>query len=286
MTILVTTPGGSVGRHVVAALRERPDVRYLAHSERTAASLRDVAGEVVRADATDAGAVRRAVDGVERLYLAHPFEQRQLEAETTVGLAALEAGVRRIVKLSGRAFPGGGSTVIGVNDAIVERLRAVGVPELSVLRPDRFLQNFLLKAEEIAGGALSGPLGDSARGLVDARDIADVAVAELLAERPVGGELEISGPEALTMAQTAERFARALGREVRYVDVPPDEWRAEMERSGFTGWLLDGYADLYDHYRAEGVSGLGDAVQRVLGRPPRSIDDFATELLAPAVAAA
>ncbi|MFD9904329.1 NmrA family NAD(P)-binding protein [Streptomyces sp. NPDC059063] len=284
MTVLVTTPNGAVGRHVAAALRDRDDVRFLVRSEAGAAALGAVRGEVVRGDATVAADVRRAVAGVDRLYLAHPFAADQVAAETGLALAAVDAGVRRVVKLGARAFAGAGivpDAVTGAHEAVAERLRAAGVPELTVLRPDRFLQNFLASAATIARGTLADPAGPAgSRGYVDVRDIAEVAVAELLAERPVGGDIDLSGPESLTLPRLADRFGAALGRPVAYVDVPLDDaWRAGLAERGVPPQVVAGLHDLYANYRAEGVAGLGDGVRRVLGRAPRSAADFAREVL-------
>ncbi|WP_234025152.1 NAD(P)H-binding protein [Streptomyces sp. MspMP-M5] len=282
----MTTPRGVVGRHVTEALRDRSDVRFLVRSAASAAALEGVVrGEVLRGDATNAEDVRRAVAGVDRLFLAHPFAEDQIAAETTLGVAAAEAGVRRIVKLGARRFDGGlvPDAVTGNHDIITDRLRDAGVEELTVLQPDRFLQNFLPAAATIAQGTLADPAGPGARGYVDVRDIAEVAVAELLADRPAGGAIEISGPAALSLAELAASFGAALETPVRYVDVPLDAaWRTGLAEHGISPQIIDGLHDLYANYRREGVAGLGDGVQRLLGRPPRSADDFAREVLRPA----
>ncbi|MFI9052210.1 NAD(P)H-binding protein [Streptomyces sp. NPDC053427] len=287
MTVLITTPNGAVGRYLTEALRDRSDARFFVRSEAGAERLGEVRGEVFIGDASDAADVRGAVVGVDRLYLAHPFADDQAAVETRLGVAALEAGARRIVKLGARGFTGDGivpDAVTGTHDAITERLRIAGVAELTVLRPDRFLQNFLPAAASLAEGTLADPAGPGARGYVDVRDIAAVALAELLAERPVGGEIEISGPQALTLSELADRFGAVLGRPVRYVDVPLDgAWRAALVERGIAPRVIDGLYGLYANYRREGVAGLGDGVQRVLGRPPRSVEDFAADLLVPAL---
>ncbi|MEU2869591.1 NmrA family NAD(P)-binding protein [Streptomyces olivoreticuli] len=290
MTILVATPNGTVGRHLTEALRGRSDVRFFVRSESGAKALGEVRGEVIRGDSTVAADVRRAVVGVSRLFLAHPFGEDQVDAETTLGVAAIEAGARRIVKLGARRFAGDGivpDAVTGAHDTIVERLRSAGVPELTVLQPDRFLQNFLPAADLIAEGTLADPAGTGARGYVDVRDIAAVAVAELLAACPVGGEIEISGPQVLTLPELCDRFGAVLGRPVRYVDVPLDgAWRAALADRGITSYVIDGLHGLYSNYRREGVAGLGDGVERVLGRLPRSVEDFAADLLVPVLSCA
>ncbi|OKI01190.1 hypothetical protein A6A06_20420 [Streptomyces sp. CB02923] len=279
-----------MGRHLTEALRDRSDVRFLVRSEAGVEALGTVRGEVFRGSAADPADARGAVAGVDRLYLGHPFAEDQVAAETNLGVAAVEAGVRRIVKLGARGFTGAGTVpdaVTGNHDTITERLREAGVRELTVLRPDRFLQNFLPAAASIAAGTLADPAGPGARGYVDVRDIAAVAVAELLADRPVGGEIEISGPQALTLPALAERFGAVLRRPVRHVDVPLDDsWRAALAERGVGPQLIDGLFALYSNYRHEGVAGLGDGVQRVLGRPPRPVEDFAAEVLVPALSGA
>ncbi|WP_411138548.1 SDR family oxidoreductase [Streptomyces sp. C10] len=185
MPILVTTPNGTVGRYLTEALRDRSDVRFLVRSEAAAKALGKVRGEVFRGDVTDVADIRGAVAGVDRLYLAHPFAEDQVAAETNLGLAAIEAGARRIIKLGARAFSGNGivpDAVTSAHDTITERLRSAGVPELTVLQPDRFLQNFLPAAASIAKGTLADPAGPGARGYVDVRDIAEVAIGDRPAE--------------------------------------------------------------------------------------------------------
>ncbi|MFE7295956.1 NAD(P)H-binding protein [Streptomyces sp. NPDC057579] len=87
MTVLVTTPLGAVGRYVTEALRDRSDVRFLVRSAASAEALDgSVRGEVFRGDAANAADVRRAVVGVDRLFLAHPFAEDQIAAETALGV--------------------------------------------------------------------------------------------------------------------------------------------------------------------------------------------------------
>ncbi|MEV0703176.1 NmrA family NAD(P)-binding protein [Saccharopolyspora sp. NPDC050389] len=286
MTILITTAAGSVGRELTDLLRGNPDVRYLVRSDRSAASLGPVAGRVIRGDAGNPADVRAAVRGVERLYLAHTYSTGQAEVEIGLARAALEAGATRIVKLGALAWRTAGEPdpVTGAHEVIVDRLREMGVPELTVLRPDRFLQNFLGQLDSISAGVLADPGGLGARGFIDTRDIAEVAAAELLAERPVGGPLSLSGPERLSVERLAEEFGAAVGHPVRYRSVVPDaDWQAGLVRSGLSVEYVAGLAALYRNYRAEAESELGTGVQEVLGRPPRSAADFASDVLAGAL---
>ncbi|MER5687994.1 hypothetical protein [Streptomyces sp. NPDC002205] len=44
----------------------------------------------------------------------------------------------------------------------------------------------------------------------------------------IGHVYELTSPRTVDMTETAEEFSRVLGRRVSYVDVPLDQWRAEV----------------------------------------------------------
>ncbi|WP_093266711.1 hypothetical protein [Saccharopolyspora shandongensis] len=79
-------------------------------------------------------------------------------------------------------------------------------------------------------------------------------------------------------------FGAVLGNPVRYRDIVPDAgWQARLVRTGLSAEYVAGLAALYRNYRVEAESELGAGVQAVLGRPPRSAADFASDVLAGAL---
>jgi uncharacterized protein YbjT (DUF2867 family) len=74
--------------------------------------------------------------------------------------------------------------------------------------------------------ALTFPMGDKRLPGIAAEDIGKCALGVFKAGKEfIGKTLGIAG-EHLTGAQLAEKMARALGREVRYNDVPPEVYRS------------------------------------------------------------
>ena len=61
---------------------------------------------------------------------------------------------------------------------------------------------------------------DSRVSPVDVRDIAAVAVAVITGTGHEGKTYVITGPEALTYADVAEKLSAAVGKNVTYADVP------------------------------------------------------------------
>jgi len=70
-----------------------------------------------------------------------------------------------------------------------------------------------------------------------------------------------------TLDEVAERLSAATGRQVRYVDAPPDTFRA-LAGAGLPGWLVDRLID---------AAGVTDEVATLLGRQPRTFEQFAAE---------
>jgi uncharacterized protein YbjT (DUF2867 family) len=83
------------------------------------------------------------------------------------------------------------------------------------------MQNFLASAQTVAEqGALYGMTGDSRTSYVDVGDVAAVAARVLTSPGHERRAYALTGPEALSGAEVAERLSAATGRQVRYVDVP------------------------------------------------------------------
>ncbi len=80
---------------------------------------------------------------------------------------------------------------------------------------------------------------------------------------------ELSGPESLSLPQTAELLSRAVGRPVVHRDVPVAEALA-----GTGGFERDLTALTFERVRAGVFAPVTDAVQQVTGRPARSLAAF------------
>ena len=75
-----------------------------------------------------------------------------------------------------------------------------------------------------ASGVIRGPAGDGRVAAVARADVADVAAAVLRApEAHVDATYELTGPEALTMAEVAARVGAVVGRDLRYEEETLEE---------------------------------------------------------------
>ncbi|QFZ24112.1 SDR family NAD(P)-dependent oxidoreductase [Saccharothrix syringae] len=212
-----------------------------------------------------------ALEGATAAYLVPPtFTLDDAEVAAFVP-RAVEAGVRRLVLLSARGIPDG--------DGRERAVRESGV-DWAVLRPTWFSHNFsedFFLPQVRAGQVVLPAGGDGAHPFIDARDIADVAVALLTGEGPVGAVHELSGPRALSFPSVLERIGAVSGRTPELVDVAP---------AAFTAMLVDGgmapdYAEVLTGslvaIRGGHDAHVSDGVPAVLGRDARPFEDYLAE---------
>lgn len=271
MKILVTTPTGKVGAEVAKQLVARgADLRLGAHSpDKVRKAFPAV--EAVRLDYADEASVRAAVAGVEAIYLASPGDSPAEPEQRLLDLARA-AGVRRAVKLSAHGVENGDSPLRQVE----KHLEASGL-EWTILRPNWFMQNFSTsQADAIRAGTLAEPAGDGRSAFIDTRDIAAVAVSALTGSGHAGKAYALSGPESLDRNAVAAQLSKAIGREVRYLPVTDEQFRAAVK-----GFLSPSYTELlsllYGGTRQGWFDAVTDTVEKLLGRPPISFGRFAED---------
>jgi uncharacterized protein YbjT (DUF2867 family) len=197
--------------------------------------------------------------------LAAPGATDAIQAFTDL---AVRSGVRRLVLLSGRGEPEA--------QRCEEIVKSSGV-QWTVLRCSWFNQNFSENylLEPILAGEVALPAPDIGEPFVDADDIADAAVAALTDDKHIGQLYELTGPRLLTFAEAIAQIARASGKEIRYVQVPMDEYVVALEQAQ----LPPDFVALIKYLFTEVLDGrnafVTDGVQRALGRAPRDFADYA-----------
>lgn len=184
--------------------------------------------------------------------------------------AARSSGARRAVLLSARGvefLPDGAV-------AMAERALRDGPLPWTILRPTHFAQNFTEAMFVPDDGLITAPVGAGAEPFIDVADIADVAAA-VLAGGFDGETLDLSGPEAVDFPRAAEILSEASGTAVKFADETDEDHVARLRAAGtpegYIRWrmaMLGGIRRGVDAY-------LSDGVQRVLGRSPAGLRDWA-----------
>lgn len=269
---------GQTGTPLLQALeRAGAPVRALAHTPESAERIVYDAAEIIIGDVRDPAVVGKFVDGISTLFLLTAAAPDQVEVQNNIVDAAAAVGVAAIVKYSVCTSAADSLDNFSrwhyANDVHIERS---GVP-YTILHPHTYMQTIALQFADTvrANGTMAGIPGPADTiAMVDARDCAEVAAAVLLGGDHRGEKILITGPEALSYADCAERIAAALGKPVSYDQISADEARARFEAAGLPDWLVDGLIALQTKYATEGLNELSDTVQRLTGKPARTFAGF------------
>ncbi|HJR74759.1 MAG TPA: NAD(P)H-binding protein [Luteimonas sp.] len=259
-TVLVVGGSGKTGRRVAERLRAagRP-VRIGSRAAQPAFDWED--------RSTWADALHGASAAYITYYpdLAVPGAPEAIDAFVR---QALQAGVRRLVLLSGR----------GEHEAqrAEEVLMASGA-DWTIVRCSWFMQNFDEGAflDSILSGEVALPVGEVPEPFVDAEDIADVVFAALSDDRHIGQLYELTGPQMLTFEQAIEGIAQASGRPIAFAQIPMEAFAASAAERGMPPEIVEFLGYLFTEVLDGRNAHLADGVQRALGREPRDFAEYA-----------
>nr|WP_189939588.1 NAD(P)H-binding protein [Streptomyces aurantiogriseus] len=272
--ILVTGATGTIGSELVRQLAARGEkVRALA---RDPAKARVPSGvELVRGDYGDPGSLEAATAGVTAAFLVGvPGPDTRYDQDLVA--AAVAAGVGRLVKLSAIAT---GDPEVGPSGAWHlpgERAVRESGAEWAVLRPSSFASNTLSWAPAIrAGEPVPNMSGDGPQGVIDPRDVSEVAARVLLEGRLAGRTYTLTGPETISVPGQAAVLAEVLGRPVTARDLAPEETREHLRAWGLGEAQVEGVLGGAAFVRAGGNAVVTEDVPEVLGRPARTYREWA-----------
>jgi uncharacterized protein YbjT (DUF2867 family) len=199
-----------------------------------------------------------------------------LEVQSGFIDAARAAGVKHVVKLSG-IMPDLTSPFrfARMHGEIERRLEASGMA-FTHLRAGEFMPAYFRQVPSIvARGAMFLPMEDARIASIDVGDIAEIAALALTGSGHEGKTYPLTGPEALTMAEVAEKLSAATGKTIRYVNVAPEEARKAQLAAGMPPYLADALVELFAERRKGKEAQVSAMAQTLLGRRPTSFDEFA-----------
>jgi uncharacterized protein YbjT (DUF2867 family) len=273
--ILVTT-AGKVGSAAALALADADvPVRVLVRDPDRHRELENAGVALVAGDLDDPAGITRAVEDVTAVILVSLADPEQ---EIRVIDAAAAAGVRFIVKASSKASFDSPIARRRGQAEIEAHLAESGIPFV-LLRSNAYMQNLLALAPVIAGtGAFASSAANGRVGLVDARDVGEVAATVAADwEGHRGATYWLTGPELLSYADVAEVLSGVLGRAVIFTARTAQEDEAAMIDAGVPAAIAAQNAQAFTLIADGDAEWLSDDVATLLHRPARSIQQFATD---------
>ena len=196
------------------------------------------------------------------------------EAITTLTEKALQAGLEKVVLLSGK-----GETEAEACEDIV----ANSGLNYTLVRASWFNQNFSEGAflEFVLNGQVALPMPEAEIPFVDADDIADVVAKVLVDDRYNGETITVTGPRKMTFGEVVAAMAEGIGKDIHFHPITIEEFKAGMKQAG----LPDSYVWLFGYLFQEVLGNpdnqeISHDVEKVLGRPATDFNTYVEKTVA------
>jgi uncharacterized protein YbjT (DUF2867 family) len=237
----------------------------------------------------DADALTKAFEGADGVYVMIPFDKtaqdlhkREDEMGASIAEALKRTGVRRVVLLSGaNAHLKNHGTSMGTG-MMEDRLLAMDIPELVIARGGFFMENLtegLGFAAQAESGVFSSAFkADRAVPMISAKDVGE-AIATMLTESPFTYPKiqELLGAKDYTMAEATQILAKALGKQVQYVQATYDQARAAMLGMGAPSSFIDAVNETARSFNDDEVWAKETRSSR--NTTPTTLESFAQEIV-------
>jgi uncharacterized protein YbjT (DUF2867 family) len=276
--ILVTGATGLNGTALVRKLSTKGvPLRALVRNAAKAAEIAALPNvEIAIADMAKPETLPTALRGVDRAMLNSSADPAMVEVQSNFIAAAAKAGVKHVVKLSG-IMPELDSPFrfARMHGEIEKRLEASGMA-FTHLRAGEFMPSYFRQVPMIlTKGALFLPMENQRIASIDIGDLAEIAALVLTNPGHEGKIYPLTGPEALTMTEVAERLSAATGKTIKYINVPPEDVKKAQLAAGMPPYIADALAELFAERRKGKESQVWPIAKTLLGRRPTSFAEFA-----------
>jgi len=276
--ILVTGATGLNGRALVRLLSAKGvPVRALVRSAAKAEEISSLPKvEIVEGDMARPETLTEVLRGVDRAMLISSSDPAMLDVQSNFIEAARKAGVEHVVKLSGIiAELDSPFRFARMHGEIERRLEASGMA-FTHLRAGEFMPAYFRQVPSIvARGALFLPMEDAKIAMIDVGDIAEVAATVLTGSGHAGKIYPLTGPEALSMAEVAEKLSAATGKQIQYVNVAPEDAKRAQLAAGMPPFIADALAELFAERRKGKEAQVSSIMETIFGRRATRFDEFA-----------
>ncbi|RLC22987.1 MAG: SDR family NAD(P)-dependent oxidoreductase [Deltaproteobacteria bacterium] len=274
--ILVTGATGTIGSFVCEQLKDvNADFIAMVRSEEKAKLLNEKGIKTVVGDFADIDSLENAFQGIDKVFLLSVTSPESPELQGNLVKVAKEKGVKHIVKLSVRGADLESDIGILRYHALTEKeIKDSGIA-YTFLQPHSFMQNLVFDAESIKNqSVIFAPMGEGKIGMVDARDIAAVAIKALTENGHEGKTYVLTGAKALSFHDISNAFTFFLERDIKYIPVSVEDAHQGMLDAGMPEWLANDLTAINKIYAAGQGSEISNDIERVIGRKAGLLKEY------------
>ena len=289
--VVITGATGGLGSDVITQLRRLVLPTDLGISVRTPEKARALSEKGIRVrhgDFGDPASLEHAFAGARRVLLIStrtPGNARRFEEQRNAIDAAIRCGVEHIFYTSIQQRPGSVFDVAQGHFDTEAYLETCGAA-YTVLRNGQYIENLpMFLGQSVFTGDLALPQ-DGPTAWVARVDLAEGIARLLVSKGDLPERILLTGPEALDFAAIATIAGRAVGRRIVRRTIAPEEFAAILVRRGLPPPLAQSLTTGFASRAAGELAEVDPALQRLLGRPLRRVNEVLPELLARATSPA
>lgn len=256
------------------------DVRAMVRDATRAQDLASIGVEIVEGDLSDSSSVSAAARGQDGIFMLISFFTGSGRQAKTVIDAAAAHNIKKIVwNATGPILPfETGNPSIDMRRTILADLESSGISFVA-LQPNVYMENFLIPAiaQEVAEkDVLAYPMPDTVFcQWITHQDAAAHVVAAFDSGSQESMAIEISGPEKLNGPEIAERFSKALGRNIMFRPMPPEEFARTISYDGNEEAIISYYRSIFENPAIMTTDADHKHALKALPISPMSVEDFA-----------
>jgi NAD(P)H dehydrogenase (quinone) len=268
---LITGASGRIARRTAELLAgDGQHLRLMTRSPQRVANF--AKAETVRGDFAEPASLAAAFAGVSLALVVsgsgRPGERARLHRNAFE--AAARAGVGHVVYLSLQGAAPDSKYPFSRDHYLSEQyLFATGVP-CTILRNAFYIDMFLDKFD--AAGLVRGPAGQEHGAFVSREDVARTAAA--IVQKPPGGVYDVTGPEAMSVADIARRLSIVVGRRLCYEEESLHAARERLRILEPLAWRADLSVGWFEAIAAGELSRTSDTVLHLTGKAPLTLEAY------------
>jgi uncharacterized protein YbjT (DUF2867 family) len=237
----------------------------------------------MQGDLTDLTAMHRAIEGCARVYFGMSVSPDYLTATVNTAAVARHHGVEVFVNMSQMTITQ--MSITESTDSPQHKLHWLAEQTLSwsglpvvTMRPTVFLEGFfrLFAAPGVRDAdELALPMGGGKTSPISAVDVARAVSVVLDDPTPHIGQIyNLTGLESADLEHSARVFSEALGRTIRYRDVPLSGWSKKLLEAGVPAHIVKHLSVMTEMTKQGRYDRMTDDLFKLTGRKPISMYDF------------
>lgn len=274
MRIGVSGASGHLGRKILAELGRRSEGHELIGISRSADTVPSIASARL-GDYDSPDALTAAYAGLDRLVIiptADPTPGVRPRQHVAAVEAAVAAGVEHIVFISSAGTRAAREPNVWASYYPAEQRVMQSAPNWTVLRMNYYIDTFIEEARmSVSTGAIMG-LAENRAAFVARDDVAAAAAGILLGSGHEGAIYTATGPRRYSGAERCAAISAAAGKPVEFLTLSEGAMRDSLTQAGLPGPLVELIVNIQRALADGGFDIATGDVERLAGRPPRSLE--------------